>query len=93
MKTMLPALAALALLAGPACKGDAKKVCNQAFEKYVTCVEKTVGPELAKMARQKKDIEACAKDERTVKMYKKCLPVKDCEKFMKCLEDYVKSGG
>lgn len=91
MKKIL-VLAGVVSLMG-ACGGDAKKVCNRAYDKYVTCVEKVVGKELAQVARQKKNIDACAKDKRTVKMYKHCLPVKDCEKFMKCLTDYARTHG
>lgn len=85
------ALGALALSV-TACNG---KICEKAAKQYTGCVEKILGPEMAKMANSKQEagIEACKKDKATQKMYKKCLPQKDCNKFMKCLEDYARKHG
>lgn len=91
MRTLL-LIAPLGLLA--AC-GDGKKVCTEAADRYEGCIAKVVGAELAAHARSKRKegIAACAKDTRTVKMYRACLPEKDCEKFLKCLEDYAAKHG
>ena len=85
----IPAVVALAL---GACGG---KVCEKAAKQYTGCVEKILGKEAAQMAKskQKEGIEACKKDDRTQKMYKKCLPHKDCKKFMDCITDYAKNHG
>jgi hypothetical protein len=84
-------LLALPLTLGLLACGDGKKVCTQAADQYERCVEKVLGAEMAKMARSKREagIEACADDKDTIAMYRKCLPEKDCTKFLKCLEDYA----
>lgn len=84
-----------ALLCGPLAGCDGKAICEKAAKKYVGCVEKKLGKEMADMARskQKEGIKACKEDKKTQKMYKKCLPEKDCDKFMQCLMDYAKKEG
>lgn len=68
---------------------EAVKTCEKAAERYITCLEETMGKEAADLARSKKGgIEACAKDKRTVDFYRdKCLPKKTCEEFMDCTMD------
>ncbi len=83
MKIWLGLVVALAACGG---SREAKKVCEQAGEKYATCVQEMLGPEMAAMARGKDGVAACARDDKTVAMYKKCLPEADCTKFMDCLE-------
>ena len=84
-------LLVLTLTAGVLGCGDGKKLCTQAADQYEGCVGKVLGAEMAKMARSKREagIEACADDQDTIAMYKKCLPEKECTKFLKCLEDYA----
>lgn len=75
--------------------GCDSKVCEKAAKKYAGCVEKILGKEMAAMAKskEKEGIAACRKDSKTQKMYKKCLPVEDCQKFMDCLEEYARKHG
>jgi hypothetical protein len=86
MKPWLVVVVALAACKG---RGDAKKVCEEAGTKYASCVEEILGPEMAAMARSKDGVAACSRDDKTVAMYKKCLPETDCTKFMDCLEGYA----
>lgn len=67
----------------------ARKVCKQAAEQYVTCIGDLLGPEMAQAARNKDGIDACARDERTVEMYRTCLPRTECGEFLDCLENYA----
>jgi hypothetical protein len=83
---------ALALsLALFACGGskEAKEVCQKAADRYVQCVGEVLGPEAKTMvsAPEKDGREACAKDDRTVEAYKKCLPKTTCDEFMDCVMD------
>jgi hypothetical protein len=55
----------------------------------VTCVDETLGPEAAALARSKEAIPACAADEKTVAMYDECLPSATCEAFMDCMTRYA----
>lgn len=75
-----------------ACKGggEARKVCAEAGEKYVRCVQEILGPEAAAFARSKDGVAECTRDDKTVQMYKQCLPVADCTQFMACAEDYAR---
>ncbi len=90
-RVFVVAVVPVLLLALSAC-GDSKpsaentKICKQAAKRYVTCTEETLGKGAADMVRSKKGgIEACAKSQRTVDWYKnKCLPTKNCKKFMDC---------
>lgn len=93
MRTMM--VLVLAMTLGLLACGDGKKICTQAADQYEGCVAKVLGAEMAKLARSKREagIEACADDKDTIAMYKKCLPEKDCTKFLKCLEDYAKQNG
>lgn len=88
MKSWLPLVLALAACGG---SREAKKVCAEAGEKYASCVAEILGPEMAAMARSKDGVAACARDDKTVAMYKKCLPETDCRKFMDCLEAYARN--
>lgn len=84
--------AGVLVLVAAGCSG---KICEKAAKKYTDCVEKKLGPQMAKLARSKQEagIEACKKDDKTQKMYKKCLPEKSCDKFMDCLMDYARKEG
>lgn len=84
----------LGLLAG-ACKGktEAKQVCERAKTRFEGCVREALGPEGAAMARAAPDgLEACAKDDKTVAMYERCLPRETCDAFVNCLEDTAREG-
>jgi outer membrane protein assembly factor BamB len=72
-----------------------REICEKAATKYIQCIEQTVGKEMADQARstQEEGTAACARDEKTQAMYEKCLPVKDCDAFMKCLTDYARQTG
>ncbi len=89
----IPLLLALSLAA--CSKGKNKEVCKQAAEHYGTCVKQILGDEMYQMvkAKEAEGIPACAGDDKTVAMYEKCLPEKDCDKFMKCIEDYALANG
>jgi hypothetical protein len=83
-------------LAAAACsKGHNKEVCKQAADHYGTCVKQMLGDEMHQMvkAKEKDGIEQCTGDDRTVAMYEKCLPEKDCDKFMSCIQDYALANG
>lgn len=79
-------LVVVVVVAGCGGSREARKVCEAAGEKYASCVQEILGPEMAAMARSKDGVAACARDDKTVAMYKKCLPEADCKKFMDCLE-------
>ena len=89
----------VALLSAPGCKGsggaDAKKICQEAADKYGRCIGEVLGPEAeAYVSRPEKDGRAlCAADPMTVEMYRECLPKAGCEDFMKCLTDYAERTG
>ena len=87
MKPWLVLVVALAACKG---RGEAKKVCEEAGKKYVSCVREIVGPEMAALAEGKDGVDACSRDDKTVAMYKKCLPETECTKFMDCIEDYAR---
>ena len=81
----------LGLLAG-ACKGksEAKQVCERAATRFQGCMREVLGPEGAAMARSTPEsIDACTKDDKTVAMYRRCLPSETCLAFTNCLEDVV----
>jgi len=65
---------------------EAKKTCKQAGVKYATCIKETVGMTVPSSGA---GVDQCAKDSKTVTMYKECLPKKDCKAFLKCMDDYV----
>lgn len=79
----------IAALAGCGDKVDPekKKICEQAADRYVACVKEIMGPEMAAQADSKRDIAACAKDDRTVKAYQVCMPKDGCDAFMDCVMD------
>jgi hypothetical protein len=72
-----------------------EKICQEAADRYVWCVEEILDKEMAAIARSKRDegIKACAKDEKTQEMYRACLPKKDCDAFMDCLTNYARETG
>ena len=76
-----------------ACGGsdEAASVCKQASAKYLGCVKQLLGPEAEQMARAKEDIAACARDDKTVGMYRKCLAETDCKQFEDCISDYARA--
>lgn len=65
--------------------GKATETCEKAADRWVACAREMLGDEMAAIAESKRDIEACARDERTVAMYDKCLAAADCQKMMDCM--------
>jgi|GEM_PF-1940470 len=64
-----------------------KKLCKQAGDKYSTCIKEKTGMDVAP---NQGNIDACAKDDKTLAMYKECMPKSGCEAFLECIDDYVK---
>lgn len=86
-------LALLVVLAA-ACRRPSKEdrdICDRAATRYVTCVGEILGPEAQKMASspEKDGREACARDDKTIELYRTCLPKATCGEFMDCLTDYA----
>lgn len=86
------ALILVAACSSKAAKKDNTAICEQAGERYATCIGEIVGPELEALARSKdKDgTAACTRDDKTVAMYRKCLPSASCREFMDCMDAYVR---
>src|SRR5258706_10220054 len=81
----------LVLLAAAAChKSEARRVCEQAAAKYSSCMRELLGLEAEAMARGKDGTAACARDDKTVAMYRACLPKSGCTVFLDCLERYTR---
>ena len=74
---------------------DGEKICQEAADRYLFCVEEILDKHMAAIAREKRDegIKACAEDEKTQEMYRVCLPEKGCDAFMECMTDYAKKTG
>lgn len=87
---MTPWLVLVAALGACGGNREAMKVCEQAGAKYEGCMKEILGPEAADMLRGKDGVAACARDDKTVAMYKKCLPEADCAAFMDCMESYAR---
>ncbi|HEY5924743.1 MAG TPA: hypothetical protein VIV11_23850 [Kofleriaceae bacterium] len=68
-----------------------RKICEQAADKFTSCVSQILGPEMAAQTRAKDGVAECAKDDKTVTMYRACLPKTDCDEFMTCMEDYARN--
>lgn len=87
------ALALTVILA--ACGGSKadRAVCERAADKYEVCIGELLGEEAKKMVHDKRDIGACATDDKTVEMYKTCLRETDCTKFLDCTTDYAAEHG
>ena len=89
------ALAMTLLACGDKADPAAEKICTEAADKYIKCVDGMLGKEMADMARSKRKegVKACAKDKKTLAMYKVCLPKADCEAFMDCMMEYAGANG
>ena len=72
-----------------------KEICKQAADQYSECVKKTLGADMYQLvkSKEKEGIEQCTGDAKTVAMYEKCLPVKDCDKFNDCMTEYAGANG
>lgn len=81
----------LAPVATTACQDMAKarQTCEKAGDKYSGCIKEMLGAEAGKITDGKRDIESCAKDDKTVAMYEACLPKTACNEFMDCIQDYA----
>ena len=68
-----------------------RDICQRAADKYTTCIGDILGPDAVAMARAKEQdgIQQCAGDDKTVEMYRTCLPKTSCDDFMQCMEDYA----
>ena len=61
--------------------------CDDAANRYEGCIEEIIGGELAAGVRAKRTegVAACRQDDKTQRLYVKCLPTKDCAAFLECL--------
>jgi hypothetical protein len=73
------------LLAACGPSSEAKEICEKAADRWIQCAREMLGDHMAGVAEQKRDVNACARDERTVKMYEKCLAAPDCDAMMDCM--------
>lgn len=62
------------------------KLCEEAGERYSRCTKELTGID---QPPTQKNIERCAKSEKTVDMYEACLPTEGCEAFLECMDEYV----
>jgi Cys-rich protein (TIGR04453 family) len=85
------ALTLTVLACGDKVDPAAEKLCTEAADKYIKCVDGMLGKEMADMARSKRKegIKACAKDKKTIDMYKVCLPKAECDAFTDCMMEYA----
>src|SRR5262249_49321074 len=68
--------------------------CEQAATRYETCVGEILGPEMKAMLHGKDEgLALCAKDDKTVAMYRECLPKATCQEFMDCTENFARNAG
>jgi len=84
--------ALLFVLLTAACGNKAnREVCEKAADRYSTCVGEILGPEGKALAdsKSKDGVKECAGDDKTVEMYKTCLPKPSCKEFMDCMMDYA----
>lgn len=88
-QTMRIVLASLLLVAACGSSKENKAVCKKAGERYLQCVGEILGPEMQGMAAKNDGTAACARDDKTVAMYKKCLPSATCSEFMDCMTGYA----
>lgn len=84
---LIGAFCLISMVAG--CKSgssaEAKATCEAALSNYERCVAEVLGPEMAEMAKQKRDVDACVNSKETVKGYTVCnKKASDCEAFMDC---------
>ena len=70
---------------------ETRDLCQRAANKYTTCIGEILDPDAVAMARakEKDGIQQCAGDDKTVEMYRTCLPKTSCDDFMQCMEDYA----
>ena len=71
----------------------ATATCEQAADRYVTCMGELLGPSGKEVAASKRDVESCTRDPKTVAMYEHCLPKSGCEPFLNCMTDYASKTG
>jgi len=88
------ALALLVALAG--ChrpSKESREICDRAATRYIQCVGEVLGPEMQQIAssKDKDGREACARDDKTVDLYRACLPKASCNEFMDCLTEYAEA--
>jgi hypothetical protein len=84
------------LAAAAACHRPSKEdrdICDRAATRYVTCVGEILGPEAQRIASspEKDGRDACARDEKTIDLYRTCLPKTACDEFMDCLTGYAEA--
>jgi hypothetical protein len=80
----------LVLLALAACSGKSRAICDQAATRFESCINETLGPEFANMLHgREQGVDACAKDDKTVAMYRECLPKTTCSEFLDCMEGFA----
>ena len=83
----------LVLLAfAAACGGKssaARAICERAASRWQSCVGELLGEEAKAYVAGKDGTAECARDAKTVAMYRACLPVEECGAFLDCLEGEV----
>ena len=80
------------VLVAAACSNKANRaICEQAADRYTTCVGEILGPDGKALADSKRQdgVKECAGDAKTVEMYKTCLPKTSCNEFMDCMTEYA----
>lgn len=87
-------LALFALLATAGCHrslSDNRELCTRAATQYSKCVGELLGPEARAIVEDNDHdgVAACASDDQTVALYRKCLPETSCNAFMDCMTDYA----
>jgi hypothetical protein len=81
----------LLLILLAACGKSGRAVCEKAATRYESCVKEVLGADFANMLHGKDlGIDVCAKDDKTVAMYRECLPKATCNEFMDCMEGFAR---
>jgi hypothetical protein len=79
----------IVVLAAVGCSGKpAREVCERAANHFERCVGEVFGTDMKQLARDHREINSCANDANTVKMYEKCEAQKSCELYLDCLDGY-----
>ena len=74
-----------------ACGKSGRAVCEKAATRYESCIKEVLGADFANMLHGKDvGVDVCAKDDKTVAMYRECLPKATCNEFMDCMEGFAR---
>src|ERR1051326_5843310 len=81
----------LLLLVLVACGKSGRAVCDKAATRFEGCITEVLGADAAKALHGRDlGVDACAKDDKTVAMYRECLPKNTCTEFMDCMEGFAR---